>query len=193
MENIGAIIEEYRRTTDDEIMSERNGIGPREPIKSNIELKDIFRPERMFFSRFEDDGSYVASFRMGHFNIPDIISGSAAGVSYIGGLNLGKALISEGLAEDIHSLAELMLDQKLGILDIVSEWEDDKYLRMDVRVYECIECAGLPNIGRPICFFEAGIIAGALSEILGCDVDAYERRCWTNGYSFCQFDVRARV
>ncbi|MDI6818816.1 MAG: hypothetical protein QMC87_05645 [Methanothermobacter thermautotrophicus] len=193
MENIGAIIEEYRRTTDDEIMSERNGIGPRESIKDNIELKDIFRPERMFFSRFEDDGSYVASFRMGHFNIPDIISGSAAGVSYIGGLNLGKALISEGLAEDIHSLAELMLDQKLGILDIVSEWEDDGYLRMDVRVYECIECAGLPNIGRPICFFEAGIIAGALSEILGCDVDAYERRCWTNGYSFCQFDVRARV
>ncbi|WP_242451270.1 V4R domain-containing protein [Methanothermobacter sp. THM-2] len=44
-----------------------------------------------------------------------------------------------------------------------------------------------------MCFFEAGIIAGALFEILGGRVDAYERRCWTNGYSFCQFDVRARI
>mgnify|MGYP005847424381 FL=1 len=193
MKNIGAFIEEYRRITDREIRAEKDNIGPRRPIKDNIELKDLFRPNRRFFSTFEDDESYVSSFRMGHFNIPDIISGSAAGVSYIGGRNLGRAIIAEGLAEDIHSLADFMLDQKMGILDAVSEWEEEGYLRMDVRVYECIECAGLPNIGRPICFFEAGIIAGAISEILDCDADAYERRCWTNGYSFCQFDVRARI
>ncbi|MBE2900520.1 hypothetical protein DNK57_06900 [Methanothermobacter thermautotrophicus] len=193
MESIGALIEEYRRITDHEIRAERDGLGPRRPVKDNIEFKDLFSPERRFFSSSDDDACYVSSFRMGHFNIPDIISGSAAGVSYIGGLNLGRTIIAEGMANDINSLADFMLEQKLGILDAVSEWEEDGYLRMDVRVYECIECSGLPNIGRPICFFEAGIIAGALSEILDCDADAYERRCWTNGYSCCQFDVKARI
>lgn len=196
MTGLRALIREYRRITDNEIKSETgNGtlMGPRGPLKKKIEFRDLLNPSRRYFSAFKEDDKYVSSFRLGHFNIPDIIAGSAAGVSYIGGMNLGRTLINEGLADDTRSLGELMLEHKLGILDVISEEGDGRHIRMDIRVYECIECSGLPNIGRPICFFEAGIIAGALSEILGGRVDAYERRCWTNGYSFCQFDVRARI
>lgn len=193
MKGLRGIISHYRKLSDREIMAETsNGIlmGPRKPLKDKIEFKDLMKPERNFFSESEHDADYVSSFRFGHFNIPDIIAGSARGVSYIGGMNLGSGLIREGLVDDLESLRDFMVEKKLGILDVVSR-EEDEHLRMDVRVYECIECSGLPNIGRPICFFEAGIISGALSEILGLRVDAYERRCWTNGYSFCQFDVVA--
>lgn len=144
MESIGALIEEYRRITDHEIRAERDGLGPRRPVKDNIEFKDLFSPERRFFSSSDDDARYVSSFRMGHFNIPDIISGSAAGVSYIGGLNLGRTIIAEGMANDINSLADFMLEQKLGILDAVSEWEEDGYLRMDVRSMSALNARVFP-------------------------------------------------
>ena len=59
---------------------------------------------------------------------------------------------------------------------------------MDIRVYECIDCSNLPNIGKLVCFFEAGINYGIFKELTRKDMMA-RNRCWTNGYSFCQFEV----
>ncbi len=59
-------------------------------------------------------------------------------------------------------------------------------------VYGYIECADLPNIAKPLCFFEASVITGVFKEFTKKDVTAKEVRCWTSGYSFCQFDVKIK-
>ena len=41
-------------------------------------------------------------------------------------------------------------------------------------------------------FFEAGVITGVFTELTKKDVTAKELRCWTSGYSFCQFDVKIK-
>ncbi|WP_242451197.1 hypothetical protein [Methanothermobacter sp. THM-2] len=47
---------------------------------------------------------------------------------------MGRALIKEGLADDTRSLGDLMLEHKLGILDVISEEGDERHLTMDIRV-----------------------------------------------------------
>ena len=94
--------------------------------------------------------------------------------------------------ECLDELAPFLADYKIGIVDIFDEIHYKNEKNMDVRVYECIECADLPNIGKPLCFFEAGILMGIFKEFTKQDVVVEEVRCWTNGYSFCQFDVKIR-
>ncbi|MDY9924521.1 V4R domain-containing protein [Methanobacterium sp.] len=81
---------------------------------------------------------------------------------------------------------------KIGILDIFNEKEIEDGKKLDLRVYECIECSGLPNIEEPVCYFETGMIIGILRELTHKEVFAEEIRCWTSGYSFCHFNVEIK-
>jgi len=164
--------------------------GPRPEIDGKLELSQMINPKRPFFaSMANSDEKYVSTFRMGHFNTPEILSKSVRGANYVGGMEFGSNLIKQKLVTDFDDLVSFLLDYKFGILDIVDENEINGKTVLDLRVYECIECACLPNLGKPTCIFEAGMITGILTEMTKKDVSAKEVRCWTNGYSFCQFEV----
>jgi predicted hydrocarbon binding protein len=188
----------YRKVAEEEIKSEKqvegNLVGPKLLNKKDkLDLNEIITTERSFFSNGNGenvDKAYVTTFRMGNFNVPSEMSRSSRGSSFVGGMNLGSQLVQEGLIKDIDSLKNMLLDQKIGIIDVFSEESYDDYKLIDIRVYECIECAGLPNIGETGCYFEAGLVTGILKEIYNKEVHAQEKRCWTSGYSFCQFEVR---
>lgn len=104
-------------------------------------------------------------------------------------MEFGSNLVRQKIINSIEELGTFLADYKIGIVDVFGENEEDGIKTMDIRVYECIECSDLPNIGKPMCFFEAGVITGIFKEFTKKDVIAEEVRCWTNGYSFCQFDV----
>lgn len=58
-----------------------------------------------------------------------------------------------------------------------------------IQLYECFTCSDLDYLGKSICFFEAGILAGAVSSIEKRDMDAIEIRCNALGNSFCEFEL----
>lgn len=193
-------IDFYRSIAKKEMENEKivNGtlIGPRSAVKTEkLSIKDIINPSRPFLSKDigeESDGAYASTFRIGHFNLPEQLASSVQGTNLIGGMEFGSNLVRQNIIKCLDELAPFLADYKIGLMDIFDEIHYKNEKNIDVRVYECIECADLPNIGKPLCFFEAGILMGIFKEFTKQDVVVEEVRCWTNGYSFCQFDVKIR-
>lgn len=188
----------YRSLAKKEMQNEKivNGtlVGPRTKVKGEkLEISDIINPSRPFLAKDvgeESDSAYVSTFRIGHFNLPEQLASTGQGITFIGGMEFGSKLVRQEIIRSLDELVSFLADYKIGIVDVYNEKEGKKEKTMDIRVYECIECVDLPNKGKPLCFFEAGVITGVLKELTKKDVIAEEVRCWTNGYSFCQFDVK---
>jgi uncharacterized protein len=196
-------IDFYRSLAKNEMENEKiiNGelLGPRSGVKTeNLGITDVMNPSRPFLAEEageKSDMAYVSTFRIGHFNVPEQLASTGQGTTFVGGMEFGSNMVKQELIKNTDELASFLVDYKIGIVDIYDEKEEKGEKRekiLDIRVYECIECADLPNIGKPSCFFEAGIITGVFKELTKKYVTAEEIRCWTNGYSFCQFDVKIK-
>ena len=62
--------------------------------------------------------------------------------------------------------------------------------RIHVDVYECVTCAGLATVGRPLCHFEGGLIAGVVEGIVKKRTRAHEVTCIGGlGDKACGFDL----
>jgi len=199
-EEMKKAIEHYRSLVEKELKQEQTiggkRLGPRKFIeKLNIDLMDITRPKRPFLGKeatVDLDTLYVTTFRIGSSKNPISLTKAGYGTDIVGGIELGTNLVKNGLIKSVEDIAPFLAKYKIGILDIFKEEEIEEGKKLDLRVYECIECSGLPNIGEPVCYFETGMIIGILGELTGKKVSAEEIRCWTSGYSFCQFDVEIK-
>jgi len=108
--------------------------------------------------------------------------GASSGVAlYSVGKTIGESLELKTPEEFL----ELVKNLKIGIPK-VTEMTEKKIV---VQVFECVTCAGLPNIGEVICHFEAGLIGGALSKILGRSTKVTETKCYAKGDKVCEFEV----
>jgi predicted hydrocarbon binding protein len=58
------------------------------------------------------------------------------------------------------------------------------------RYYESADAYGLPNVGFPVCIYEAGVTAGAMETGLGRPVEVREVMCCAAGDPYCEFEVR---
>lgn len=88
----------------------------------------------------------------------------------------------------IRSVQELICaldDFSVGQLTTLTHTED----RVVLAATECATCSGLPNIGEPVCHFEAGFIAGGLEKVLGKPVKVQETQCWGLGYKVCRWEA----
>jgi predicted hydrocarbon binding protein len=65
---------------------------------------------------------------------------------------------------------------------------EDDYARY--RYYESADSYGLPNVGFPVCIYEAGVTAGAMEAGLGRPVEVQEVMCCAAGDPYCEFEVR---
>ncbi|AGF55880.1 transcriptional regulator with PAS, ATPase and Fis domain [Clostridium saccharoperbutylacetonicum] len=63
------------------------------------------------------------------------------------------------------------------------------YEKIVIQLYECFTCKDMKYTGKPVCFFEGGLLAGAVSTICGQDMDAIEVCCNTLGDSYCEFEL----
>jgi len=80
---------------------------------------------------------------------------------------------------------KFVVDQRIGLVDLVKESDD----KLRIHIYECISCSGISNIGRVVCQFEGGLIAGVVSKLTSKRVRVVETHCAGTGYSFCGFDI----
>lgn len=114
--------------------------------------------------------------------LEDIIGRGASGAAYLAGKKLGVSL---GLKK-LEDFLQLCADLKIGVIEVPVVRET----RIHVDVYECITCSGLETVGRPICHFEGGLIAGAVESITGSRVRAREITCIGGlGDEACGFDL----
>ncbi len=112
----------------------------------------------------------------------DILGPGASAISYYAGKNLGKKLQFKTMEE----LLDLFKQLKVGIIKIPEKTGS----HMHIDIYECVTCSGMEPVGRPICHFEGGLIAGAVEAITGKKVLAKEVTCIGGlGDATCGYDL----
>ena len=115
--------------------------------------------------------------------LEDIMGPGAASISYYAGKKLGEKL---GL-KSIDDLLQLCEQLNIGKVEVSELFED----KVHVDIYECATCSGMEAVGRPICHFEGGLIAGALTSITNKKVQAKEVTCIGGmGDETCGFDIQ---
>ncbi|PKM61218.1 MAG: Fis family transcriptional regulator [Firmicutes bacterium HGW-Firmicutes-4] len=95
--------------------------------------------------------------------------------------NVGRSLN----VTDYNSLSEKIMELGIGQI-VITDMSDEKIV---FRLDDCFTCSDMENMGKPVCYFEAGILAGAVSTISNQDMDAVEVRCNALGDSYCEFEV----
>ncbi len=98
------------------------------------------------------------------------------------GRDVGDMLKKPTLDEYLKEVVTFTRDMRIGILS-ASEISDK---RMVLGLDECITCVGMPNIGKRICHFEVGFVAGIVETFTGRRVRAHESKCGANGEGICE-------
>ena len=101
------------------------------------------------------------------------------------GREAGEMLKKPTLEEYLAAVTKFVRDTKMGILKAHEIREERMVLGLD----ECITCAGMPNIGKRICHFEVGFVAGVVEVFAGVKVRAFETKCNANGEGICEVTV----
>lgn len=118
--------------------------------------------------------------------LEDIMGRGASGTAYIAGKKLGLSL---GLPK-VEDFLALCKQLKVGIIEVPVM--KDHLIHVDV--YECVTCAGMERVGRPLCHFEGGLIAGVVESILKKRTRAIEVTCIGGlGDKACGFDLELNV
>ena len=115
----------------------------------------------------------------------DIMGPGASAISYYAGKKLGHSLNLKTLDEFLELCEQL----KIGIIKIPEM--TDTHIHVDI--YECVTCSGMDPVGRPICHFEGGLIAGVVETITGKSVKAKEVSCIGGlGDDTCGYDLEIK-
>jgi len=145
---------------------------------ADLKLSDISKSERKELG-FDIP---VVLFRLIRLTGLGKLLGSSSGAAlYAVGKTIGESLE----LKKPEDLLEFVKNLKIGVPK-VTEMTDNKIV---VQVFECVTCSGLPNIGQVVCHFEAGLIAGALSKILGRSTKCTETKCYAKSDKVCQFET----
>ncbi len=114
--------------------------------------------------------------------LEDIVGRGAAATAYVAGKKLGQNL---GITT-LDKFLELCASISLGVVKVPVLTES----RIYVDVYECVTCAGMAPVGRTLCQFEAGLVAGVVQSITGKPTKAKEMTCIGGlGHDSCGVEV----
>jgi hypothetical protein len=127
-----------------------------------------------------------------HFSagyVEEVMGRGAAVVFQNGGRELGKeagAMIwKPDPTEYLREVCQFVRDSRIGILHPREVSESVLVVDLD----ECITCSGMANIGKRICQFEVGFVAGVAEVLVKKKTKAIETKCNANGEGTCQVRV----
>jgi len=91
------------------------------------------------------------------------VSVGYASALYFAGKKLGKEILSQeiqsgDLKKVLQGIADFFQKYDIGKLE-VKELEDKRVI---LHLKECSTCYHMESVGKPVCFFEAGLISGML-------------------------------
>jgi hypothetical protein len=99
------------------------------------------------------------------------------------GLAIYPSVAVPGLGATLDNLARFWAEHNLGILEIES------LEPVTLRNYDCFECGDLPQLGRPACAFDAGILRAVFSRYFGTHLKVNETACYAMGDDHCRFVI----
>jgi predicted hydrocarbon binding protein/DNA-binding transcriptional ArsR family regulator len=114
------------------------------------------------------------------------------------GINIDPLLHNAGFKVGMQvypGIADPDFELFLGRLD--NFWSRNNLGRIDIestapvilKVYDCFECGDLPNLGRPACAFDAGMLRALFSRQLGQGQQVEETACYAMGNDHCRFII----
>lgn len=150
-----------------------------EPARAKVEIENAMSVLRPTLG----DNAGVVLYRLLRLvALEDIIGRGAAGTAYVAGKKLGHSL---GITQ-LDMFLELCKQLKIGIIKVPVATST----RIRVDVYECVTCSGLKPVGRVLCHFEGGLIAGVVEGVLKKQVRAREATCIGGlGHDACGFEI----
>jgi predicted hydrocarbon binding protein len=114
--------------------------------------------------------------------LEDIIGRGAGATAYVAGKKLGQNL---GITK-LEDFLALCASISLGVVKVPVMTST----RIYVDVYECVTCSGMATVGRTLCQFEAGLVAGVVQAITGKQTKAKEMTCIGGlGHDSCGVEV----
>ena len=114
--------------------------------------------------------------------LEEILGRGSAGTAYLAGKNLGASL----KMPDPDAFLKLCHDLKIGRLQV----DQQSPTEIKADVFECLTCSGLNPVGRTLCSFEAGLVAGVVQDLTHKRTHAREVSCIGGlGHETCGFEV----
>lgn len=153
-----------------------------QPVAPRRGLVDVNNALRIARPTLGDDTG-VALYRLLRLvALEDIIGRGSGAVAYVAGRKLGRSL---GITK-LDDFLELCATLKIGIIKVPKLTAN----LIHVDVYECVTCSGLEPVGRTLCQFEGGLIAGVVENVLNKRAKAKEVTCIGGlGHDSCGFDI----
>ena len=85
----------------------------------------------------------------------------------------------------ISQLQEKLSSLRIGILRI--ERADLQDGKLQLSVYEDLDCSGLPVTNEQVCVYDEGLISGILEYYTDMPFTVREVDCWASGERVCRF------
>lgn len=107
------------------------------------------------------------------------------------GYQVGRSVFSEvvggeNIEDVLSSLGRLWEDLNLGRLEVEEVGETTS-----VVISDCYQCTEMPNLGKPLCASDEGIITGVLEKKLHSRFKVKEIECWGTGKEHCRFEIKS--
>lgn len=102
------------------------------------------------------------------------------------GRTLAANLADKDLPVLLERLGTFWRKHNLGTLEVES------LAPLTLRAYDCFECANLPQLGRPACAFDSGILDAVFSDHFKKSQHVDETACYAMGDDHCRFVITPR-
>lgn len=112
------------------------------------------------------------------------------------GINIDPVLQNAGYRVGQHLYPDIADADLSGLLaNLQGFWTESNLGTIEVeslsplviRVHDCFECGDLPELGRPACAFDAGILRAVFSRHCAVDCSVDETACYAMGNDHCRF------
>jgi len=109
---------------------------------------------------------------------------------YQAGMHIGEATYPTIAARDVavllRNLAAFWERNRLGRIEV------EEFDPLAIKIYDCFECSELPNLGRPACAFDAGVLTAIFSAHYRKEQVVTETNCYAMGDDCCRFVVERK-
>jgi predicted hydrocarbon binding protein len=99
------------------------------------------------------------------------------------GERIYSAIAAPDLTEILEKTAGFWKTNNLGVLEIEST------APLVLKVYDCFECGSLPQLGRPACAFDSGVLQAIFTRHFQLPQRVDETACYAMGDDHCRFVI----
>ena len=157
------------------------GIAAKKPvIRDNAEIitKLVSGPDPFRFYRLMFRTIRVSLLKEG-INIDPVLQNA--------GYQVGERVYSSIAAPDLEQMlknsASFWKRNSLGVIEIEST------APLVMKIYDCFECGSLPQLGRPACSFDSGVLGAIFTRHFRRPQRVDETACYAMGDDHCRFVI----